>query len=88
MLPCDDKPWAKPLARVVIGLSIVAAIIGAWYLYSIQQLYIPEITAIVLLLLTVIPPNVAILRQNPGHNPMLRYRSTGRSRAFLSTSLH
>jgi hypothetical protein len=61
MLPGEHKPWAKPLARVVIGASILAAIVGAWYLYDIGQLYIPEVTGIVLLLLTIIPPNVAIL---------------------------
>jgi uncharacterized membrane protein YfcA len=63
MLPGDHKPWAKPLARTVIGVSILAAIVGAWYLHDIGQLYIPEITGILLLLLTIIPPNVAILRE-------------------------
>jgi hypothetical protein len=62
MLPGEHKPWAKPLARTVIGVSILAAIVGAWYLYDIGQLYIPEITGILLLLLTIIPPNVAVLR--------------------------
>jgi hypothetical protein len=65
MLPFDDRPWAKPLARFAIGFSILVAIVGAWYLYSIGQLYIPEITGIVLLLLVVIPPNLAVLRKRP-----------------------
>jgi len=65
MLPGEHKPWAKPLAKTVIVASILAAIVGAWYLYDIGQLYIPEITGIVLLLLTIIPPNVVILRQSP-----------------------
>jgi uncharacterized membrane protein YfcA len=69
MLPFEYKPWAKPLARVVIALSVVAAIVGAWYLYSIHELYIPEITGIVLLLLTIIPPNVAVLREKPRSQP-------------------
>lgn len=63
MLPGQHKPWAKPLARTVIGVSILAAIIGAWYLHDIGQLYIPEVTGILLLLLTIIPPNVAVLRE-------------------------
>jgi uncharacterized membrane protein YfcA len=63
MLPFEEKPWAKPLARFVIVFSILAAIVGAWYLYSIRQLYIPEITGILLLLLTIIPPNAAVLHK-------------------------
>ena len=62
MLPGEHKLWAKPLAKTVIGTSILAAIVGAWYLHDIGELYIPEITAILLLLLTIIPPNVAVLR--------------------------
>ena len=69
MLPFDDRSWAKPLARVVIVLSVVATIIGAWYLYSIHQLYIPEITGLVLLLLVIIPPNLAVLRERPRSQP-------------------
>jgi hypothetical protein len=69
MLPGEHKPWAKPLAKAVIGLSILAAIVGAWYLYDIGQLYIPEVTGIVLLLLTIIPPNIAVLRAKPGAPP-------------------
>jgi hypothetical protein len=63
MLPGDHKPWAKPLARTVIGVSILVAIVGAWYLQNIGELNIPEITGILLLLLTIIPPNVAVLRE-------------------------
>jgi hypothetical protein len=69
MLPGDDRPWAKPLARVVIALSVVATILGAWYLYSIHQLYIPEVTGLVLLLLVIIPPNLAILHEKPRSQP-------------------
>jgi hypothetical protein len=69
MLPGEHKPWAKPLARAVIGVSILAAIVGAWYLYDIGELYIPEITGILLLLLTIIPPNLAILHGNAEKPP-------------------
>jgi hypothetical protein len=65
MLPFDNKPWAKRLAAVVISLSVLAAVLGAWYLHSIDQLYIPEVTGILLLLLTIIPPNIAVLRKKP-----------------------
>jgi hypothetical protein len=65
MLPGEQKPWAKSMARAVIGVSILAAILGAWYLYDIGQLYIPEVTGILLLLLTIIPPNLAILYGKP-----------------------
>jgi uncharacterized membrane protein YfcA len=69
MVPFDDRSWSKPLARFVICFSTLAAIVGAWYLYSIHQLYIPEITGIVLLLLTIIPPKVAVLRERPKSQP-------------------
>jgi hypothetical protein len=69
MLPGEHKPWAKPLARAVIGVSIFAAIVGAWYLHDIGQLYIPEITGILLLLLTIIPPNVALLNAKTEISP-------------------
>jgi uncharacterized membrane protein YfcA len=69
MLPGEHKPWAKPLARTVIGVSILAAIVGAWYLYDIGELYIPEITGILLLLLTIIPPNVSVLRAKTEVSP-------------------
>jgi uncharacterized membrane protein YfcA len=69
MLPGEHKPWAKPLAKAVIGTSILAAIVGAWYLHDIGELYIPEITGILLLLLTIIPPNVALLREKPEMPP-------------------
>ena len=61
MLPFDNRPWAKTLARVVIALSILAAAVGGWYLYTLDELHIPEVTGLLLLLLTIIPPNVAVL---------------------------
>lgn len=72
MLPFDNRPWAKSLARIVIALSLFVAGVGAWYLYSIEELHIPEVTGIVLLLLTIVPPNVAIAmrKQESGPAPM------------------
>ncbi len=66
MLPFDYRPWARPLARTVIGLSVLAAIAGAYLLYDMDELHIPEVVGILLLLLTIIPPNLAIvLRKSP-----------------------
>jgi hypothetical protein len=61
MLPFDNRPWAKAVARTVIALSIVAAIAGAYYLFTLDELHIPEVTGIILLLLTILPPNLAIV---------------------------
>jgi hypothetical protein len=61
MLPFDNRPWARTVAGTVIGLSVVAAVAGAYYLYTLDQLHIPEVTGIILLLLTILPPNIAIL---------------------------
>ena len=66
MLPFDNRPWAKPLARAVICLSVIAAIAEAYYLYSQEELHISEVAIIVLLLLTIIPPNVAIVMRKVG----------------------
>lgn len=63
MLPFDNRPWAKTLAGTVIALSVIAAIAGSYFLYSLDQLHIPEVTGIVLLLLTILPPNIAILHR-------------------------
>jgi hypothetical protein len=61
MLPHDDKPWAKPLARTVIGLTLVALALLAYFLRERNQLHIPEIVGIFLLFLTIVPPNLAVL---------------------------
>lgn len=66
MLPFDNRPWAKALARTVIFLSIVAAAFGAYYCSVTNQLHISEITIIGLSLLTIIPPNVAIILRKSG----------------------
>ncbi len=61
MLPFDNRPWARALARTVIVLSLIAAALGAYYCYITDQLHISEIAIIVLSLLAIIPPNVAII---------------------------
>jgi len=61
MLPFDNRPWAKALARTVVVLSLIAAALGAYYCYITDQLHISEVAIIGLLLLTIIPPNLAIV---------------------------
>ena len=61
MLPHDDKPWAKPLARTVIVLTMIALGLLAYYLDAHSSLHIPEMVGIFLLFLTIVPPNLAVL---------------------------
>jgi hypothetical protein len=61
MLPNDQKPWAKTVARIVICATIVALAALAFYLRAHHNLRIPEIVGIFLLFLTIVPPNLAIL---------------------------
>jgi hypothetical protein len=61
MLPLDNRPWAKSLAKTVIGISIVAAVVGSYYLYDMDELHVSEVVGVLLLLLTIIPPNVAVV---------------------------
>jgi hypothetical protein len=61
MLPNDDKPWAKTVARIVIGFTIVALIVLAFVLNAHNTLHIPEIVGLVLIFLTIVPPNLAIV---------------------------
>jgi hypothetical protein len=60
-LPNADKPWAKPVATIVICATIVGLIVFAFVLNSYNSLHIPEIVGIFLLFLTIVPPNLAIL---------------------------
>ncbi len=60
MLPFDNRPWARALARTVIVLSVIAAALAAYYCYTTDQLHISEVAIIGLLLLTILPPNIAI----------------------------
>lgn len=61
MLPNDDKPWAKPLARTVIVATLIGLAVLAYYLQDHNQLRIPEMVGIFLLFLTIVPPNLAVL---------------------------
>jgi hypothetical protein len=61
MLPHDDKPWAKGLARTVICVTIIALAVLTYFLQTRDMLHIPEIVGIFLLFLTIVPPNLAVL---------------------------
>jgi hypothetical protein len=61
MLPHDDKPWAKGLARTVICLTVVALASLTYFLQTMDMLHIPEIVGIFLLFLTIVPPNLAVI---------------------------
>jgi len=84
MLPFDRKPWAKTLASIVIIVSFVGAVGLFFFFYQNDTLHIPEVVGIILLLLTIVPPNVAILTRRPGQTdptlgvPMHQTRSTVR----------
>jgi hypothetical protein len=61
LLPNDKKPWAKTLARTVIGVTVVALAVLAYFLQTYGSLHIPEIVGIFLLFLTIVPPNLAVI---------------------------
>jgi fatty acid desaturase len=85
MLPNDQKPWAKTLARTVIGVTLVALAVLAYFLQTRNSLHIPEIVGIFLLFLTIVPPNLAIIypwllpaKHNPTNSPSSKSTSTAR----------
>ena len=61
MLPNDKKPWAKTVARIVIGATLVALAALSYFLQERGSLHISEIVGIFLLFLTIVPPNLAII---------------------------
>ena len=66
MLPFDRRPWAKSLARFVILLTVVAVVLYAVAITRERPLDTGEKAILALLLLTVIPPNIVILRRKAG----------------------
>ncbi|HXC96522.1 MAG TPA: hypothetical protein VNU92_12540 [Edaphobacter sp.] len=60
-LPNANKPWAKPVARIVVWATIIGLAILTYFLKAHNSLHIPEIVGIFLLFLTIVPPNLAIL---------------------------
>jgi hypothetical protein len=62
-LPFEDRTWAKPVARWMIGIVLVAEVATILWLLHYGPLDTGEVLALLLTLLAVIPPNVHILRQ-------------------------
>jgi hypothetical protein len=65
MLPFDQKPWAKPVARMVIAATILGIAAAAYYLHTLGPLDTGEILAFILLALTIIPTNLAVIYRKP-----------------------
>jgi hypothetical protein len=63
MLPFDNRPWARKVAVTVIVVTLVAAVCVPLILAERKELDLPIVVAIVLLLLAIVPPNIAILRR-------------------------
>jgi hypothetical protein len=60
-LPSADKPWAKPVARIVVIATIIGLPCLAVFLKIHNTLHISEIVGIFLLFLTIVPPNLAVI---------------------------
>jgi len=63
MLPFDRKPWAKPVAAIVIAVTLLGAAGTALYLHQTKGLDTGAVVAICLIVLALVPPNVVILRR-------------------------
>jgi hypothetical protein len=78
MLPNDHKPWAKTVARTVIGVTLVALAFLTYFLRSHGSLHISEAVGIFLLFLTIVPPNLAVIYPwllPPKHSPTRSHTS-------------
>jgi hypothetical protein len=81
MLPFDRRPWAKAVASIVIILSFVGAVCLGFYFYRNDALHISEVVGIFLLLLTIVPPNAAIVMRKPGEtDPMISHETLSHTR--------
>lgn len=76
MLPGDQKPWAKTVARIVVYSTVLALAFLAYFLESRDSLHVPEIVGIILLFLAIVPPNLAVIypwllssKHTPAHTP-------------------
>lgn len=65
MLPFDNKPWAKQLATTVICFTVIGVICLGFYLDHVRSLHVSEWVMMFLILLTVVPPNLAVLYRKP-----------------------
>lgn len=61
-LPFDNRPWAKRIAKLVIVATLLLEAGVIYWLSQYGPLDIPEILALVLFLIAVIPPSLHIIR--------------------------
>ena len=64
MLPFDNRPWAKNVAVFVIVCTVAATLVYALAVTHHRKLDTGEKAILLLLLLTVVPPNVAIIQRH------------------------
>ena len=57
MLPFEEKTWAKPLAKAMIICTLLGEVIAFLWLRHLGPLDPPEILALLLILIGVLPPN-------------------------------
>jgi hypothetical protein len=61
MLPYDNRPWARTLAKIVVVSSTCLLIALGVFLHSIGQMRISEYVGLLILFLTIVPPNLAVI---------------------------
>ena len=66
MLPFEEKTWAKPVAKFMITMTLIAEAVAVLWLRHYGPLDPPEIVALLLILVGVLPPNIHILRRTSG----------------------
>jgi uncharacterized membrane protein YoaK (UPF0700 family) len=66
MLPFETRPWARRVALAVVVVTLAAAVAAPFYLRHIKHLDPPMAVLVVLLVLAIVPPNLAILRRQRG----------------------
>lgn len=70
MLPYDNRPWARTLAKFIVGISTCGLVALGLFLHHIGQLRISGYVALLILFLTIVPPNLAIVYRKRSHaNP-------------------
>ena len=62
MLPFENRPWARPVATLIIVLTLIAAVVAPIVLHQRKALDVPIVVGIVLLVLAIVPPNIMVLR--------------------------
>ncbi len=62
MLPFEHRPWAKPLAILVIIAAVLVDVAVALWRSSHGPIHFVDLLAMALFLLAIVPPNIHILR--------------------------